>query len=68
MESTVFIVHTCGSCKISISSLRNIVVIDKFDLHIFQFTTFCGCSLAVNRQRFWFKSAEGHGLKFHPTD
>ena len=31
----VNIVHTCGSCKISISGLKNIAVIDNFDLHIF---------------------------------
>ena len=34
---TVIIVHTYGSCKISIPSLLNIVVIDNFDFHIFQF-------------------------------
>ena len=34
---TEIIVHTCGSCKISIPSLQNIVVIDDFDLHIFQY-------------------------------
>ena len=31
------IVHICGSCIISIPSLYNIVVIDNFDLNIFQF-------------------------------
>ena len=32
------IVHTCGSCNIPIPRLLNIVVIDNFDLHIFQLT------------------------------
>ena len=31
----VFIVHTCGSCKFSIPSPENSVVIDDSDLHMF---------------------------------
>ena len=32
---TNIIVHICGSCKISIPSLYNIVVFDDFDLQFF---------------------------------
>ena len=34
---TVIIVHTCGSCNVLISGLKNSFVIGNFDLHIFQF-------------------------------
>ena len=33
---SIVIVHTCRSCKISTPSPQHIVVIDNFDLHIFQ--------------------------------
>ena len=37
----VIIVHTWESCKILIPSLLNIVVIDKFNLYVFQFDIDC---------------------------
>ena len=38
---TEVIVHTCGSCRISTSSLQNIVFINTFVLYMFNLNKFC---------------------------